>query len=979
MNKFLSKIVYHLRDELYIVNRHGVISYFNHTRSELFGLSLAEMNGRCILDFPIKYSNKLLGQDSLLNSFLLSTDSTAINNELFFENVTISEHLANMSIRFLGIEKKEGFFQVTFAIKENIKQFPPDENKQENGPELKRKSQMEDDRLATLIETLPDAVFLKDGEGRWEIINTAALKIFRLENIDWKGKTDIELAEINIPLRNEHLFCSVSDQLTWDKGEMTKGEEHVPDIYGMLHFYEVIKVPLYHENKARKGLLIVGREFTDRKVLENEHKNDQLIQEQLNKILKISLEDYSIKECLDHILNVVINSGFVNLLNQGGIFLTDESGQVLNLVSQLNLPEVLSGMCASVPFGRCVCGKAAQSGKTIHIDCVNEIHENKYPGIKPHGHYSVPFFSHNEVLGVLVVYLEEGHKFNQKEKGFLESVGDIISGMIIRKNAEMQVREDIRFLESIDRISNILQEKSAHENLFEMNREILNAILEIFGADRARFVYPCDPETKFWRIPYECSKEEFISPLQRDQEYEMKPGFRQVFKNCLETNEPITFEPPLLPELDAENKVFSLARSCLSIAIRPRKGKPWLLGLQQCSSNRVWTNNEKKLFKKIAERYSFSLDSLLLLDELKKSEAEYRSLTETARDIIVSYTLEGNVKFINTVGQLFFGAGDPGHKQKNIFDYVPADHVEEIKKVFARLKEGGMPSRLFELKLLNHNREMVDFELSSSLTRFEDGEMGLISVIRNITERKLAEEKLIQQNEELQVINSELDRFVYSASHDLRAPLTSVLGLINITKEVIAGNEEAESYMEMMEGSILKLDKVIKSIIEYSRNNRTQTKFEPLDMQLIYNNAIESVQYIEGWDKVNKYAEINNVHPFISDKVRITTIVNNLITNAIKFRRDISDSFIKFSFNVNDREGVIIIEDNGEGIPEDKFGLIFEMFYRNSNTVEGTGLGLYIVKQNVTKLQGTIELKSEMGKGSSFTIRIPNNLNNQGI
>ena len=116
----------------------------------------------------------------------------------------------------------------------------------------------------------------------------------------------------------------------------------------------------------------------------------------------------------------------------------------------------------------------------------------------------------------------------------------------------------------------------------------------------------------------------------------------------------------------------------------------------------------------------------------------------------------------------------------------------------------------------------------------------------------------------------------------------------------------------------------------------------------------------------------------MSDKIAIITILSNLLSNGVKYRRRkevmAESPFVKFTFAANEKQAVITVQDNGEGIAEDKFQEIFSMFYRNSSASEGSGLGLYIVKQYINKLGGTIEVQSKLGEGSTFIVKLPNNM-----
>ena len=838
--------------------------------------------------------------------------------------------------------------------------------------------QLNAERLYSLIETIPDAVFLKDGQGRWQIINSVAKQVFRLDGIDWFGKTDHELAIINSPLKEAHEYCIHSDQAAWDKEGPTRGEEFGYDLEGKLHYYDVTKIPLFYEDKTPKGLVIFGRDITSQKEAENEQFINHQIQQQLNKILKVSLQNVLLKEKLDLILNIVITSTFINLQKQGGIFVTDETTGNLVLTCHTNFHQVQQTTCNQVAFGSCLCGKAALTQKSIHVSHVDEMHEITYDGIKQHGHYAVPIVSNHKTIGVLIIYLEAGHLSSPKEIQFLESVSNILAGIIIRDRAEKKVYSSLHFLESLDRINNILLSTSSNEKMEGVNKELLEAMMDIYGADRSWLIYPCDPNAKNWVMAMKCNTERYPGIFEVGQEYPVTADDKIIYKNALACSDPIVFaaQPDTYEQYEVEKKISY--KSCLSIIVKPKKGKPWLLGLDQCSYNRDWAIDEKKLLKQIATRFAESIGSYLLLEELRGSEAKYRSLTETARDIIVSYDLHGWFCYMNHIGLEFFGLNENNYKSRNVFDFIPDYEKTGLYKKFVTENERFFPSSLVEVVLENQNRESVPFEINSSPIELEDGKPGLISILRNVTERKQTNDKLFKQNAELQIINSELDKFVYSTSHDLRAPLTSIMGLINIVKEHHIVNKEMIEYVEMIDSSVQKLDDVIKNIIQYSKGNRLQLKYELIEIDQIYGELLNGLKLIKGGNDVKFMVTLCEGVPFMSDKIAIITILSNLLSNGVKYRRRkevmAESPFVKFTFAANEKQAVITVQDNGEGIAEDKFQEIFSMFYRNSSASEGSGLGLYIVKQYINKLGGTIEVQSKLGEGSTFIVKLPNNM-----
>jgi signal transduction histidine kinase len=226
-----------------------------------------------------------------------------------------------------------------------------------------------------------------------------------------------------------------------------------------------------------------------------------------------------------------------------------------------------------------------------------------------------------------------------------------------------------------------------------------------------------------------------------------------------------------------------------------------------------------------------------------------------------------------------------------------------------------------------------------------------------------------KRNVELRKVNGELDRFVYSASHDLRAPLASVLGLVNIARLEKGAN--FEGYLDKIESSVLKLDGFIRDIIDFSRNARVEIEAEAIDFRSLITEIFDNLKYLDEKDKIKRLVKVEGDRIFYSDKKRLAVILNNLIANAIKYSNPHEEnSFIEVYVKQNGRQVLLQVKDNGIGIGNEHISSIFKMFYRADAKSRGSGIGLYIVKETLDKIQGTISVQSEYGKGSMFTVRL---------
>jgi signal transduction histidine kinase len=254
---------------------------------------------------------------------------------------------------------------------------------------------------------------------------------------------------------------------------------------------------------------------------------------------------------------------------------------------------------------------------------------------------------------------------------------------------------------------------------------------------------------------------------------------------------------------------------------------------------------------------------------------------------------------------------------------------------------------------------------------------------RRMLERsiELSSEEMIELNKrlkeeaaDLKKSNQELDKFVYIVSHDLRAPLSSVLGIIEITQLECTEPEILEN-LEMMKGSIQKLDGFVEDILDYSRNARLEVKKEEINFKELIDDITNNLKFMAGGSRpVNISTRFNERASVRADKQRLSMVLNNLISNAIRYQnQQIENPFVDIEVNTSDTETDITVKDNGIGISAEQHNKIFEMFYRVSEASVGSGIGLYIVKEAVDSLNGKINLLSEPGKGSEFRITIPNN------
>jgi signal transduction histidine kinase len=226
--------------------------------------------------------------------------------------------------------------------------------------------------------------------------------------------------------------------------------------------------------------------------------------------------------------------------------------------------------------------------------------------------------------------------------------------------------------------------------------------------------------------------------------------------------------------------------------------------------------------------------------------------------------------------------------------------------------------------------------------------------------------------DELQKLNAELDRFVYSISHDLRAPIASVRGLVHLGQRA-QDLAEAQQYFDLQDKSLQKLNSFIADILDYSRNNRTELQPQAVDFLAELAGMLDLQALSERGQAVALKLDVEQAGAFQTDRHRLAVVLNNLVGNAVRYHNPgVAEPWVRVRVAAGPGLATITVADNGIGIGAEYLPRIFDMFFRATDRATGSGLGLYIVKEVVDKLGGTIQVESEVGKGTVFTVEVPN-------
>jgi PAS domain S-box-containing protein len=320
---------------------------------------------------------------------------------------------------------------------------------------------------------------------------------------------------------------------------------------------------------------------------------------------------------------------------------------------------------------------------------------------------------------------------------------------------------------------------------------------------------------------------------------------------------------------------------------------------------------------------------------------------------------------------------DDGYDQSRLFDFwKDAIHPEDRARIVSEVDQLYTSDTEMieqEFRIVRHDND--DVRILSCLViaeRDTDGVLvRLFGTSVDVTESRNAESRMMQKNEELKKINAELDNFVYSISHDLRAPLLSIHGILSLLRESDELNDKNRNYIDLAMSSTDRLDGTIQEILDYSRNARLELRISEFDLEKTVREIFDDLRF-SCPDNMTMTLDTEGDMKIRSDQYRLNTVLKNVISNAVKYHRTgIPDPQVTVQVKAHGNTAHITVKDNGMGIPPESLSRVFEMFFRGKSAVPGTGLGLYICKEILNKMKGTIEMESAERQGTTVRITVP--------
>jgi PAS domain S-box-containing protein len=398
------------------------------------------------------------------------------------------------------------------------------------------------------------------------------------------------------------------------------------------------------------------------------------------------------------------------------------------------------------------------------------------------------------------------------------------------------------------------------------------------------------------------------------------------------------------------------------------------LCLEHVGGARVWTSEEMMFASFAAAMISLALEQ----SERTHREQNYRTLIENATDGIYRTDLHGRFIFANSAIHTMLGFSQKEVLGRQYVRFVHPDYrVRAVHFYHQQLKE-RIPSTYFEFPTLRKDGTEAWLGQNVQLVMEHGEAVGFQAVVRNISQRKLAEDEILKVLERERQLGELKSRFVSMVLHELRTPLTGIslnTEILQRYADKIDDQQKNKSYNKIFE-NIKRIMTLMDGVLLLSETETKKLTFHPhvLNIEAFCRELLDELSSDPELRSCIRFHVTGNAADIMADTTLLRHTIGHLLVNAVKYSLDTVD--IHFTVDCTDTDTIFTISDRGIGIPADDLPFVFETFHRAKNAAElipGTGVGLSVVKQCVAMHHGTIEVKSELDRGTTFTVKIPRN------
>lgn len=824
------------------------------------------------------------------------------------------------SARVLDIGGKQHLLSVTKDITERKKAL-----------DALRESE---EKLKVLINSTPDLICFKDGQGRWIQANNGLLDLYCLQGVDYYNKTEFELADFTADLyKDAFRNCGVSDELAWKGRKPLRTIEYIPDIHGNTHIFDVLKIPLFNTDNSRKGLVVFGRDITESKkneeaLAKNEEKY-RLIAENTGDTIWIMDLDFKYS---------YISPAIVRL-----------TGNTPEEEMKRTLDKILT-----------------PSSLQIAIDAFNhELERDSQPGIDQNRILNLDLELHHK--DGHIVYVRETMTFIRDDNGKPIAIQGITHDITDKVVAAQQIQINEYRLQSLLRLS-----EYKTDNVQQLLDYALNDALVLFG---------CEFGVAF---SYDSSNQS-LTPLSATGTA-ANVFVNNSLKKPIPLSEvglwgyPALYKEELLLKIGHDKALEQSVIPLPLATIRNLMAIPLIIDDQVVSVIAIG-NRESNFAAVDIQQLKLMMHSVWKMIQRRKDEDKIRQLSkgiEQSPAAVIICDLEGKIEYVNS---RFTEV--TGHPKERVMGKVmrilkPGITTSELHdQIWNTIRNGNDWKGEFFNKKADDSNYWAYVSISP-LTDSSGAISHFIAIEEDITEQKKMISELILAKEQAEEVSRIKSSLLANMSHEIRTPLNGILGFAELLKED-AQDAEQRHMAEIIYSSGSRLMNTLNSILDLSliESQSDKIKLKPIDLNLLVQ---ESTMLFNAM-ALRKGLYLNSLlsnEPLIAigDENLINKIINNLVNNALKFTKT-GGVTVKVAVKQKNQDlfACILVLDTGIGIPDEYKDIIFKEFRQASEghtrAFEGTGLGLHIAARFAQVMGGEITVESTLGQGSCFTCWLP--------
>ena len=340
------------------------------------------------------------------------------------------------------------------------------------------------------------------------------------------------------------------------------------------------------------------------------------------------------------------------------------------------------------------------------------------------------------------------------------------------------------------------------------------------------------------------------------------------------------------------------------------------------------------------------------------SEENFRAMVEHAPIGILIIDRSLTWRFVNQRFCEITGYSREELAGKTFLDITFKEDIDNNLTLYHQLLDGKVNEYFFEKRYVRKDGQIIWVRLAVAGVRTDGNYSHMVVSVQDIDESKRYEKALELKNEEL-------DLLLYKASHDLKSPVTTLSGLCNLLRHDHENLWQDESFLHL-EQTVRKLQIQNEALLQITRIHDLKPAIESMELEGLIRGILKHMN-VNGAEI--KYTDLDVAVQ--TDRTLLTIALRNILENALQFRSPFSHARLLIDFVLTHGRNKITVTDNGPGIPNHEMGHIFNMFYKASESSGGSGMGLFIPKKAVEKLNGEIVVSSTPGEGSSFSLLLP--------